>query len=58
MFKGFREDIPKISNSMTKEDWDKACPSYGEGYKHLSGLYCDHCTYLYDKDSKLCPNNK
>ena len=54
----FRTDILCISEVMSKEDWKKACPMYGLGYKILTGLYCDHCPYLYDNNGKLCPNNK
>ena len=56
----FRDDIKPIVdiNTIKKEEWKNYCPSYGEGYKHLSGLYCDYCMYLYDDNRKLCPNNK
>ena len=37
------------------DDWKRICPEYG--FRHMSGLYCDHCSMLYNNERKLCPNN-
>ena len=58
---GFRKDIiplTKNDKNLSEEDWKRRCPMYGSGYKYLSGLYCDYCSYLVNENKEYCPNNK
>lgn len=58
----FRKDIIPLTEknikNLSKEEWEKICPAYGDGYKNLSGLYCDYCRYLVNENKEYCPNNK
>jgi hypothetical protein len=58
----FRNDILSLADvnkdQLGEKEWKKCCPTYGSGYRVLSGLYCDYCSNLYDKEGRVCPNNK